>query len=214
MTRTSPLSHLLAIFSLCASVALATPSAEDVLVKRIGDYHAYTGGHVRRVGEYAAFLARALRLPAAEVERCHSAGRLHDLGKLEVPVALLDKPGKLSDDEWKVIKKHPARGDQLAAGIEPAVHAGIVGHHERWDGAGYPTGLKGDAIPLIARIVSVADVWDAVTTTRSYQKQRSFTEACAILRKAAGSQLDPKLVDAFLADPRALEALARKLEEH
>lgn len=161
---------------------------------------------MRRVGEYAEFLARRLKLAPADVERARRAGRLHDVGKVAVPVAILDKPGKPTAGEWAQLKQHPARGAQMAedAGVEAAVVHGARGHHERWDGTGYPARLKGESIPRIARIVSVADTWDAVTSQRSYQKARPFAEAMKVLREAAGTQLDPALVDAFLGDEAAL----------
>jgi HD-GYP domain-containing protein (c-di-GMP phosphodiesterase class II) len=161
------------------------------------------------VGAYAEFLATRLQRPAREIARARRAGMLHDLGKLKVPVAILDKPGKPAPGEWAQIREHPVRGAELAeaAGVEAPVILGVRGHHERWDGKGYPLGLSREAIPLIARIVSVADVWDAVTTDRSYQKARPFGEAMKVLRDAAGSQLDPALVDLFLADEAALKRL-------
>jgi len=190
-------------------VGAAQASPDDALVERLTQHHAYTGGHVRRVGEYAAWLAARLGLPADQIARCRSAGRLHDLGKLDVPLAILDKPGKLAPDEWAVIRTHPARGADRAreAGVDARVVEGIRGHHERWDGHGYPAGSRGDATPQIARIVSVADTWDAVTTRRSYQPARTFDEGVKVLREAAGTQLDPTLVAAFLSDPAGLRAL-------
>lgn len=189
--------------------ALAATPAEDALVQRLARHHAYTGLHSENTGAYAAYLATRLKLASAEVERCRAAGRLHDLGKLRVPVALLDKPGKPTADEWRQIQQHPARGEQLAraAGVDAQVAAAIGAHHERIDGKGYPQGLKGDAIPLPARIVAVADTFDAVTTRRSYQPARPFGEAVKILRQAAGTQLDPVLVGLFADDADTLAAL-------
>lgn len=187
--------------------ALAHAEAPDALLERLARHHAYTAGHAERTGTYAAHLATRLKLDSAEVERCRQAGRLHDLGKLEVPVAILDKPGKLTAAEWAIVKQHPLRGAELArgAGVPGEIAQGIVSHHERPDGTGYPAGLKD--IPRIARIVAVADTFDAVTSKRSYQPARPFGEAAQILRKAAGTQLDRALVELFLADEKALRDL-------
>lgn len=192
-----------------ARVADAQLAAVDRLVATLESHHAESGRHVWRVGEYASFLARRLGLPPTDLARARLAGRIHDVGKTAVPVVLLDKPGKPTAEEWAQLKQHPARGAQMAeaAGIEAAVVHGARAHHERWDGAGYPARLKGESIPRIARIVSVADTWDAVTSQRSYQKARPFAEAMKVLRDAAGAQLDPAMVDAFLADEPALHKL-------
>lgn len=192
------------VFLLAVPALADTP---DSLLARLARHHAYTAGHAERVGTYAAYLAGRLKLSPEEVERCRLAGRLHDLGKLDVPVAILDKPGKLTAEEWAVIKRHPARGAELArdAGVHGEVAQGIVSHHERPDGTGYPIGLA--AIPRIARIVAVADTFDAVTSKRAYQPARPFGDAAVVLRRAAGTQLDRAFVELFLGDEQALRAL-------
>lgn len=200
----SVIMRLLLLLVLAVSVRAATP---DELLARLAGHHAYTAGHAGRVGTYAAYLAGRLKLAPEEVERCRLAGRLHDLGKTDVPAAILDKPGKLTAAEWAVIKRHPLRGAELArgAGVHEEVAQGIQGHHERPDGTGYPLGLKD--IPRIARIVAVADTFDAVTSKRSYQPARPFGDAAVVLRKAAGTQLDRAFVELFLADEKSLRAL-------
>ena len=192
-----------------ALTAMSPAAPPPALLGRLAAHHAYSARHCERTGAYAAYLAARLGLPASQVTDARVAGGLHDLGKISVPVAILDKPGKLTAQEWAVVRGHPALGAKLAqeAGLSPAVCAGIRGHHERPDGTGYPDGLKGDAIPLLARIVSVADTFDAVTSRRSYQPPRAFSAALAILRQAAGTQLDAKLVATFLLDEAALKAL-------
>lgn len=189
-------------------------AGEDQLLEKLRRHHAYTASHVTRVGEYAAYLAGQTGASKAQVEVARHGGRLHDLGKLSVPVALLDKQGKLSEAEWLTVKAHPLDGARIAKedGVATEWVEAIAGHHERWDGKGYPGGVTHEKIPWAARVVAVADTWDAVTTNRSYQKARSFDEAQKVLRDAAGSQLDPALVDAFLRDRAALDKLRASLD--
>lgn len=166
----------------------------------VGQRDTYTGTHSTKVAELAAKLARALRLPDATVEQIEAAALVHDLGKVAVPDSILLKPGKLTAEEWAVIKRHPVVGAELLEGLE--VYAGvadIVRHeHEHWDGGGYPDGLRGERIPLGSRILALADVWDALTSDRPYRKAFPPDEARRILRGMAGTVLDPKLVDIFL----------------
>jgi len=160
----------------------------------------YTGQHSEEVAELAVKLARALRLPEEEVERIEAAARVHDLGKIAVPDSILLKPGPLDEKEWEVVKKHPVIGAEILAGLEIYKDCiDIIRHeHEHWDGTGYPDGLKGEQIPLGARIIAVADVWHALLSDRPYRKAYSKEEARKIMQDMAGKVLDPNLVELFL----------------
>lgn len=160
----------------------------------------YTGIHSEQVAEIAVKLARALKLPQEEVEKIESAARVHDLGKIAIPDAILLKPGPLTAEEWEVIKKHPIVSAEILQGLEIYENClDIIRHeHEHWDGTGYPDGLKGEEIPLGARIIAVADVWNALLSDRPYRKAYSKEEARKIMQDMAGKTLDPKLVELFL----------------
>lgn len=159
--------------------------------------HAYTGGHSYRVAAYALKLAEALGLTEEEREKLEIASLLHDFGKVAVPRSILDKPGPLDPPELEVVRRHPTRTIALLKQVsglrELAEIAGL--HHERYDGKGYPYGLKGEEIPLSSRILAVADAFDAMTSQRPYQPIRTPQEALERLRQGAGSQFDPRVVD-------------------
>jgi len=140
---------------------------------------AYTYGHCGRVAEYAVAVARQLGLDGDELTTIELGAYLHDLGKIKVPHEILNKPGKLTSEEFEVIKQHPTWGVDLLAGIEFPwkIKPIILWHHERFDGTGYPHGLKGDEIPLAAQILCIADVYDALTTNRSYRAAMPQSEA-------------------------------------
>jgi putative nucleotidyltransferase with HDIG domain len=161
---------------------------------------AYTHGHSRRVARHALRIAHALHVPAAEAERIWTAARMHDVGKLYTPREILNKPGRLTDPEFEVIKRHPVDGADMLADVDgdPEMVAIVRSHHERLDGRGYPDGLAGNDIPLGARIIAVADTFDALTSTRSYRPAASHKRALDILRAEAGAQLDGDAVAAFL----------------
>ncbi len=160
----------------------------------------YTRGHCMRVAEGSAMIAAELGMPAERVQKIRYAGMLHDIGKLGVPTKVLQKNGKLTDDEYAAIKLHPTRGYEIVREISflDEALAGIRHHHERLDGRGYPMGLVGMEIPESARIISVADVFDCLTSTRSYRKAWSVEDAIAELRRCAGSQFDPRMVEALV----------------
>ena len=160
----------------------------------------YTRGHAERVGASSRRLAAALGLPTGEVEIIARAGLLHDIGKIGVPEGLLRKPGPLTAEEWTVMRRHPVIGAQIVAPFEffTAGAAIIRSHHERVDGSGYPDGLSSTAIPIGARIVAVADVYDALTSDRPYRTAMSRGEALAHLRAQAGHGLDAEIVGAFI----------------
>jgi HD domain len=161
----------------------------------------YTRGHSERVSRGSVMIAREIEMHTARVEAIRFAGMLHDVGKLGVPTSVLQKSGKLTDDEYAAIQLHPMRGLDIVRdiGFLDEALAGIMHHHERIDGRGYPMGLAGDEIPEFARVLSVADAFDAMTSNRSYRGARPVTEAVAELRKCAGQQFDPAFVDAFVA---------------
>ncbi len=161
---------------------------------------AYTMGHVSRVAEYAEMIARSLHLPEAEVRAIRYGAALHDVGMLAVSDRILVKPGRLTPEEVEQVRMHPYHGSELCkrAGFLEALIPMIYYHHERFDGKGYPEGLRGAAIPLGARIVAVADVFDALSTERPYRKALSEEDAIQALSNEAGHQLDPDLVEAFL----------------
>ena len=157
-----------------------------------------THGHSRRVARHATSIARGLKLPAEDVARIRTAALLHDIGKIHTPWEILEKPGALTDAEFAEIRKHPAVGAELVAGMgDPELTAIVRHHHERIDGGGYPDGLVRGQIPMGARIIAVADTFDALTSARSYRSPRSHDQALGILREESGSQLDDRSVRAF-----------------
>ncbi len=160
-----------------------------------------TGTHIVRIGQYCSVLASALGLPHSEVELVERASILHDVGKIGIPDAVLLKPGKLTPEEFAVIKQHSLIGAKILDGSpSELIEAGRVialTHHEKWSGAGYPRGLGGDEIPIWGRICAVADVFDALTSQRPYKKAMPNDEAVAIIRRDTGTHFDPRIVEAF-----------------
>jgi len=185
-------------------LAMAQRSSFDVLtglVAAVDTKDHYTKQHSEDVARYAVFLADRLGLGPDERRSIELAGLLHDVGKIAIPDAILRKPGPLTTDEYAIVKQHVWLGDAIVRDLPnvETIRAGVRHHHERWDGGGYLDGLAGEDIPLIARIVSVADAFSAMTTTRPYRKAISVSDALGRLRAAAGSQLDPRLVAEFVA---------------
>ena len=165
-------------------------------------YDQGTNTHAQRVVYLAEATASYLQLSQEEIDLTALAALLHDIGKAGIPKAILQKPESLSEDEWRVMRLHPELGGQmllLAGGIFARLAPIVVAHHERWDGSGYPMGLQGEQIPLIARIVAVADSYEAMTSHRHYQETLSPSQARTELLRCAGSQYDPQIVIAFLA---------------
>jgi putative two-component system response regulator len=159
----------------------------------------YTGGHVERVAIYAVATGVQLGLAEDDLKALLVAALLHDIGKIAVPDHILGKPGALTPDEYAVIREHPAGGAAILA-RSTSLSIGIPGvlhHHERWDGGGYPHGLAGEEIPLAGRILAAADTFDAIVTARPYRGPRTEVEALAELRRCQGTQFDPRVVDAF-----------------
>jgi putative nucleotidyltransferase with HDIG domain len=172
----------------------------------------YTHGHSLRVGEYAEKLALAMGLSGEDAHLIYLSGRLHDIGKCAVRNEVLLKPAALDEEERAHMCIHPEVGSSMlnAFSLFKECAAFVRGHHERWDGAGYPDGLKGENIPLGARVIGVADSYDAMTTTRPYRTALPPSEAFRRLRAGAGSQWDARIVDAFLdlLDAETSEPLA------
>jgi HD-GYP domain-containing protein (c-di-GMP phosphodiesterase class II) len=161
----------------------------------------YTAGHSLRVAEMARMIALELGLTAEEADAIESAGKVHDVGKVAVDPLVLTKDGKLDDAEWEQIQLHPVHGAKIVARFNAYVdgYRLVRHHHERWDGKGYPDGIAGEAIPLGARILAVADTYDALTSNRPYRSAMSHERAVEILNEGAGTQWDPRVVEAFVA---------------
>ena len=172
----------------------------------------YTSGHSDRVAMYAVYLARQLGLDPAQIEVVRQSALMHDIGKIGC-VLNLNKPGKLTSDEYEVFKKHPVYGRDILDPIKflhpliPGVHL----HHERWDGRGYPLRMKGNEIPIIARIIAVADTYDAMTSDRSYRRSLPHEVAIAEIERCSATQFDPDVsatftgnIDAYREEQRAL----------
>jgi putative two-component system response regulator len=172
----------------------------NALVTALQAKHDYTGEHSRRVADVAIALARALGLTDEEVSCIELAALFHDIGKIGIRDTILNKPGLLTPDEFDHVKQHPLIAEQILAPIEDfSSLLSVVKHeHERFDGSGYPSGLRGEDIPLGARIIAIADTYDALVSDRSYRKGCAMTNAVAEIRRCAGTQFDPRLVDTFI----------------
>ena len=159
----------------------------------------YTRGHSERVNRYCMMMADRLDLDKEDKENLHWASILHDIGKIGIPESILTKPEDLDDEEYGLVKNHSLKGFEILQPIEQLAGSlpGILYHHERYDGKGYPEGLKGEAIPLYARIIAVADTFDAITSDRAYRSSRHAENALSIMKHAAGSQLDAELFEIF-----------------
>ncbi|HDN84356.1 MAG TPA: response regulator [Candidatus Aerophobetes bacterium] len=177
-----------------------TESVIFALARAVEAKDSYTKEHILRIANYAERLGRALNLESQEILAIRYGGILHDIGKIGVSEAILRKPGPLTEQEWLEIRKHPIIGESIIQPMRFANKVGPIvrGHHERWDGKGYPDGLKEKAIPLGARIVALVDSYDAMTTDRPYRKALSVKRACREIEQDAGSKFDPELVPIFL----------------
>jgi HD-GYP domain-containing protein (c-di-GMP phosphodiesterase class II) len=175
-------------------------SSIRALAEAIDAKDPYTRGHSERVASYSAAIAQELGLPADEVERTRLSALLHDVGKIGVDDRIIRKPTALTEEEFEQMKTHPIKGAAIMSAIPQLadVIPGMKYHHEKWSGGGYPEGLKGEAIPLQARIVTVADTFDAMTTTRPYQKAMEMEFVVNRIRQFAGIRFEPSIVDAFM----------------
>jgi response regulator RpfG family c-di-GMP phosphodiesterase len=177
-----------------------------------------TGNHILRTKNYVRALAERLRVSGAYpgqlskkgIEDIVKAAPLHDIGKVGIPDTILQKPGPLTEDEWQIMKTHAALGQDVltAAKLKDAKHTNVLDaaikiagcHHENWDGSGYPKGLKGEEIPLAARLMSLADTYDALISERVYKKKWTHDEACAEILSLKGKRFDPLIVEAFMQE--------------
>jgi putative nucleotidyltransferase with HDIG domain len=175
-------------------------SAIDSLARTLEERDPYTAGHSRRVREYALQLAQAIGLDEPTCRRLSLAAKLHDIGKVGVPECILNKPGRLTAEEETVVRTHPVTGERILRPIvrNRKVLEAIRGHHERLDGSGYPDGLRGSAVPLLARLVAIPDCFDALTTCRAYRQALTQSEALRVLREGAGWHFDTTLVQTFI----------------
>lgn len=173
-----------------------------------------TGAHIKRMSNYSAAIARQMGLGESMVENILYAAPMHDLGKIGIPDRILLKPGKLDADEWEIMKDHAIIGARILEGSDAEfIKLGEViamCHHEKWDGSGYPYNLKGDEIPLAARIVALADVFDALTSKRAYKEAFPLEKALAIIMEGRGVHFDPAVVDAFFAVQDKILAIKEK----
>lgn len=164
---------------------------------------AYTMHHSENVANYAVEIAKKMGLSKEQCHVLHIGGLLHDIGKIGIPEHILTKPGKLTDDEYEIIKTHPTIGYEIIKHIKEFKKSGVLDivlyHHERYDGKGYPSGLKGDQIPLLARITAVADTFDAMSSKRVYRQELDLDFILGDMRKNKGTQFDPQIIDHFLS---------------
>ena len=158
-----------------------------------------TEGHSRRVTEVTVKLAQAMNIPEEEILHIRRGALMHDIGKIGIPDAILHKPEPLTDEEWIIMRKHPQFAYDMLSSIEYLRPALTIphNHHEKWDGSGYPRGLKGEEIPMSARLFAVADVWDALTSDRPYRAAWSQEQALAYIREQSGKHFDPQVVELF-----------------
>jgi response regulator RpfG family c-di-GMP phosphodiesterase len=174
-------------------------SAIDSLIRTLEARDSYTSGHSLRVRRYALAIADRVGLSPRICKQLSLAAKLHDIGKVGLPEGILNKPGALTADEFALVKEHPVIGERILSPIirNRDVLAAIRGHHERYDGGGYPDGLSGGRIPFLARLLSIADCFDALTSSRAYREALPFQAALQVIGDAAGTQFDPDLVNAF-----------------
>ncbi len=176
-----------------------------------------TGAHIRRISRYAGAIARRLGLPASHVETIIAATLMHDVGKIGIPDRILLKPGKLDPDEWAIMKQHTTLGARiLEDSASPFICCGrlvAISHHERWDGTGYPAGIRGDAIPVEGRIAAIADVFDALVSRRPYKEPLPLDRSLEIIRAGAGTHFDPGVVEAFFAVREEIEGIRHELPD-
>ncbi len=192
------------------------------IIKRLGRAAEFkdneTGMHVIRMSHYSYIIAKAIGMDDEEADLLLNAAPMHDIGKIGIPDNVLLKPGKLDADEWSLMKKHPKFGANIIGeheegGLLDMARVVALTHHEKWNGQGYPNGLKGEEIPLVGRIVAVADVFDALTTERPYKDAWPNDKAVNLLKEESGKHFDPMLVDAFIDKWSDILAIKEKFAE-
>lgn len=176
-----------------------------------------TGAHILRMSHYSAAVARKMGLNDVTVESILYAAPMHDIGKISTPDRILLKPGKLDQDEWEIMKQHTTVGGRILEGSDTEfirlAEVVALTHHEKWDGSGYPKGLKGAKIPLVGRIVAIGDVFDALTSKRPYKEPFSLEKSYGIIREGRGNHFDPDVVDAFFAVEDEILAIKDKCKD-
>ncbi len=215
--RTGPQAERLRLLADQAGVAYKHASAREArernwlaivrsLTRAVDAKSAWTRGHSERVARLSRALGERLLMTPAELADLEIAAVLHDVGKLAVPEAILDKPGRLEPEEMAVMREHPERGARIVEDVPNyrEVRAAILYHHERWDGSGYPAGLSGEAIPIASRIIALPDVYDAITDERPYRRGLGDGEARNVIEESSGSLFDPRLARLFLELPLAV----------
>lgn len=182
-------------------------SAITSLARAMEERDQYTAGHSRRVRDYSLELARAVGIDRKQRRLLSLAAQLHDIGKVAIPDSILHKPGALSAEEYAVVRQHPVTGERILAPVVKSrtVLSAIRGHHERLDGTGYPDGLKGNQIPLLARLIAIPDCFDALTTSRAYRDAMPIHQALAVLKESSGSHFEPDLLKTFIQIAPRLE---------
>ncbi|MBL6983656.1 MAG: response regulator [Anaerolineales bacterium] len=195
-----------------AQVGQAYLDTVKVLANAIEGRDKYTRGHVDRVTTYSLWMAKALKWSSQHIRMLEFGARLHDVGKIVIPGSVLNKPEPLTDQEWELMKKHTLAGAKMLQEI-PHLRGTlpyVLYHHEKWDGTGYPKGLKGKDIPIQGRILALADVYDALTTARPYHEAKSHQEVIEIIAQDTGKHFDPQLVPVFVKIMNAMRAQAKK----
>ncbi len=176
-----------------------------------------TGEHIQRMSYYVAAVARKIGLPSLTVRQLRYASPLHDIGKVGIPDSILLKPGRLTEQEWEIMKEHTTIGARILAGsrseIVQLAELIALTHHERWDGSGYPRGTAGQSIPLPGRITAVADVFDALSSTRAYKAALPLEKAFEAVQEGRGTHFDPLVADAFLAIPAEVRGIRARFED-
>lgn len=177
-----------------------TLEAIEAIARTIDAKDTYTNGHSKRVGIYSREIAKALDLPEEQIENIYYIALLHDIGKIAIPGNILNKPGKLTDEEFEIMKSHTTAGAKILEGIStiPDIVAGAKYHHEKYGGGGYPTGIKGEEIPFIARIICCADCYDAMATKRVYKEPYSKEKIISEFERCKEIQFDPKIADVVI----------------
>jgi putative two-component system response regulator len=177
-----------------------------------------TGAHIQRMSQYSATIARTMGLNDQTVEYILYAAPMHDIGKIGIPDKILLKPGKLTEEEWVIMKEHTTIGGRILEGSKAGyIHLGEIvalTHHEKWDGSGYPLGLKGNKIPLVGRIVAIADVFDALMSKRPYKEAFPLEKSHGIIREGRGNHFDPAVVDAFFASGKELDRIRQEFKDN